>query len=244
MKNIVKTNAVVIRKINYGDTSKIATVFTEQLGKISLIVKGGRSSKSRTGNVIDIFNIVEIVCNYKETRDIQILSQTELLHYFPKLIEDFNKSKYALAVLELINALLPENEPHPLIYKSVERLFILLNESHRNPKELFTRFLLFFCKEIGYEFNPEFCTFCGKPIEEFSLYKFNYDYGILCPECSKNKMISFEFSQELFKIIKCLSSKNSETNYRENDLDTVISFIQRFLNYNIPEFKGLKSLKI
>jgi len=57
-------------------------------------------------------------------------------------------------------------------------------------------------------------------------------------------MISFEFSQELFKILKCLSSKNSETNYRDSDLDTVISFIQRFLNYNIPEFKGLKSLKI
>ena len=48
MSEILKTEAVVLSKMNYSDTSIIASLFTEESGKISAIIKGARTAKSRT----------------------------------------------------------------------------------------------------------------------------------------------------------------------------------------------------
>ena len=45
MNKIVKTKAVVLKKINYGDTSIIASLYSEELGRISAILIGASKSK-------------------------------------------------------------------------------------------------------------------------------------------------------------------------------------------------------
>ena len=42
MSEIIKTEAIVLNKINYGDTSMIASFFTKDYGRLSGILKGGR----------------------------------------------------------------------------------------------------------------------------------------------------------------------------------------------------------
>ena len=44
MSEIVKTEAVVLSKINYGDTSSIVSLYTEKEGKIHIAFPGGVSS--------------------------------------------------------------------------------------------------------------------------------------------------------------------------------------------------------
>jgi DNA repair protein RecO (recombination protein O) len=66
MSEIVKTEAVVLNKIDYRDTSVIASLYTEDFGKISAIIKGGRSSKSKTGRIVDPLNHLRIrkICRH------------------------------------------------------------------------------------------------------------------------------------------------------------------------------------
>ena len=52
MSEIIKTEAVVLSKLNYGDSSSIASLFTEDFGKLSVIVKGARSPKSKYGKLL------------------------------------------------------------------------------------------------------------------------------------------------------------------------------------------------
>ena len=52
MSEIIKTEAVVLSKMNYGDSSNIASLFTEDLGKISVIIKGARTVKSKYGKML------------------------------------------------------------------------------------------------------------------------------------------------------------------------------------------------
>ena len=68
MSEIIKTEAIVLNKINYGDTSMIASLYTKDHGKISAILKGGRSSKSKIGAVVNPANYLEIVIYKKDTR--------------------------------------------------------------------------------------------------------------------------------------------------------------------------------
>ncbi|MCH7771446.1 MAG: DNA repair protein RecO, partial [Bacteroidetes bacterium] len=74
MSKIIKTEAIVLSKMNYRDTSIITIVYTEELGKISAIVKGGRSPRSKFGMIIDPLNHLQIIIYLKESREVQLLS--------------------------------------------------------------------------------------------------------------------------------------------------------------------------
>ena len=104
MSEIIKTEAIVLSKLDYRDTSKIANLFTEDFGKISVIIKGARSPKSKTGKIVDPLNHIRIVYYNKESRDLQLISDAESINYFPGWINPWrmqgdSRSLQPLAVL-------------------------------------------------------------------------------------------------------------------------------------------------
>ncbi len=241
MADIQKTKAIVLKKLDYGDTSKIATLYSDNFGKISCIVKGARSPKSKIGKIIDPLNHVEVVFYKKENRDVQLLSQANLVSNFTNIKEDLDKLKYATAVVELINSIFQEEYKNELIYKGTVKILELIDSGEDQPILYFTKYFLFFLKEIGYEIQTSNCSRCSKDIEEFDL-SFNFETGIICEECSHETINSVKLSTELFKIILCLSQRNKSITYTNKDLNSILFLLEKYLTYHIPEFSGLKSL--
>lgn len=97
MSEIIKTEAIVLNKIKYGDTSMIATLYTKDFGKLSGIIKGGRSSKSKIGSAVDQLNHLEIILYKKDTREVQLISNASIISHFPGIKNEFKKLQYALA---------------------------------------------------------------------------------------------------------------------------------------------------
>ncbi|OGU62686.1 MAG: DNA repair protein RecO, partial [Ignavibacteria bacterium RBG_13_36_8] len=162
MSELIKTDAVVLRKLNYGDTSKIATFYSKDFGRISAIIKGARSPKSRIGAMVDIMNHLELVFYQKETRTVQLVSQVNLLSHYPRIKEDLIRHKYAAAILELILNLTFENEVNTRIYTGLTQILDYLNLGEKDPREYFIKFFLFFVKELGYEIQLNKCSQCGR----------------------------------------------------------------------------------
>jgi len=119
MSEIIETESVVLSKLAYGDSSIIADLFTEDYGRISVIVKGGRSPKSKIGLLVDPLNHLHVVFYKKDTRDIQLLSSAEILSHFPSLKDHLQKLKYAYGVIELIKNLMAEHEVNKRLFKGV-----------------------------------------------------------------------------------------------------------------------------
>ncbi len=244
MSDLIKTEAIVLRKLDYGDTSKIAALYTEELGRISVIVKGGRTSKSKMGMIVDPLNIIQIVLYKKESREIQLLTQADIV-LAPSLIKnDLERIKFASAVNELVYALIPEHEPNHKIFKGIKRIFTLMNKDGESPKVLFIRFFLFFLKEIGYEIQLNHCSDCLKELSSEKELFFSFNKGVLCPDCKDNQVISFDLNQELFNHLICLNGKKNGIQFDARILDRIIFFLEKYLSSNIEEFKGLKSLHI
>ena len=244
MSVLVKTEAIVLRKLNYGDTSKIATFYTKDSGRISCIVKGARSPKSKIGMLVDVMNHVEIVYYQKDSREIQLISQANLISHFPKIKDDLDKLKYSSAILELINNLTFENESNDRLYRGIIKILELINSSDNNPRENFIRFFLFFMKELGYEIPMHECASCGNTLKTDRVVAFNYGFGFLCGNCREERIVSFEFPQELFNLLVCLNDKKNELKYKSADLDKLIFVLERYLMHHVPEFKGIKSFNI
>lgn len=243
MSEIVKTEAVVLSKINYGDSSSIASLFTEDYGKLSVIVKGARSPKSKYGRVVDPLNYLSVVLYKKESREIQLLSQADIIEHYSKIKDDLNKLSYAYAVVELVKNLLAEHETNKKIFKAIIKILGRFSLSEEKPEITFGRFFIFFLKEIGYEIQTDSCSVCGKNSFTSNIY-YNFDKGLICAECRKSAVDNYEINLELLKYLICLKTNESVSNFSNLTLKKAISFMESHLKYQVPDFKGISSIKL
>ncbi len=244
MSEIIKTEAVVLSKINYGDTSNIVSLFTKDYGKFSAIIKGGRNPKSKIGYITDPLNYVQLIVYKKDNREIQIISNADLISYYPNLKEDLEKLKYSQAVLELMKKLTVDHEANVRLFKGVIRILSLFDSSKEEPVIIFGRFFIFFLTELGYELQLEKCAICGRTNLQGEDLSYNYEMGIFCSECRKNQVESYYINSELFNHLICL--KNSKKIEKPNVIiaQKAIVFMERFLTYHIPDFKGIQAIQL
>jgi len=244
MSEIIKTEAVVLKKLDYGDTSSITSLYTQELGRISAIIKGGRSPKSKMGTVVDPLNHIQIVLYKKDSREVQLLSGAEIISHFPKLKEDLNALKYSYAVIELVQKLIPDNEPNKRLFDGIVRILSLFNSSDEKPEIIFSRFFLFFITEVGYEIQLDKCSVCGSDNLERKELGFNFDRGLLCETCKRENIDNYKIDVELFKYLKCLKSNKSVKSIKETTIRNAIDFFNIYLKFHITDFKGIQSFKL
>lgn len=244
MAVITKSEAIILRKTKFSDTSLIIQLYTRENGKISALLKGARSPKSKIGSKIDLINHVEIIFYNKVEKDLQLVTQVNLINHYPHIREDLEKIKYASAVCELVLKLIPENEPNDKIFRGTSRILHLINISTNEEPLFFAQYMLFFIKEIGYEISFEKCSNCGKKIDSNIGNAFGYASGIICKDCNEDKLLTFQFSEELFNLFKCLNTKNNITSYSIKQTENIIFILEKFLVYHNSEFKGIKSLQM
>jgi DNA repair protein RecO (recombination protein O) len=244
MSEIIKTEAIVLNKINYGDSSIIASLFTKDFGRLSGIIKGGRSPKSKIGSAVNQLNHLEIILYTKDTREVQLISNASIISHYSLIKSDFEKLQYALAVLELLKKLTPEHEANLRLFTGTVRILSLMEASNETALVLFGRYFLFFLSEIGYE--PQFgkCASCGKSNLGKENLGYSFDLGIFCSECSRDKFYSFSINTELFEYLMCLKNNKKAEKFNDTIKERAIIFLEAFTNHHIPDFKNLQSVKL
>ncbi|NWF90495.1 MAG: DNA repair protein RecO [Ignavibacteriaceae bacterium] len=244
MSELIKTEAIVLHKIKYGDTSVIVTLFTKVLGKLSAIVKGGRNPKSKLGLIVDPSNYLQIVFYNKDSREVQLISSADIIQHYPKLKSDFDSLKYSQAILELVKTLIPEHEANTKLFNGLIRIFSLMDESKELPIILFARFFSFFLAELGYQLQLEYCSRCGKKELSNTELSYNYDLGMFCSSCRNHVLESFTLNAELFSTLVCLKYNKKISGDKTALIEKAIQFMEKHLKHHIPDFKGLHSLKV
>ncbi len=244
MSEIIKTEAIVLTRLNYGDTSIIAAFYTKEYGRLSGILKGGRSSKSKIGSAVNPLNHLEIVLYKKDTRELQLVSGASIISHFPGIKDDFEKLQYALAVIELLKKLTPENESNYRLFSGTVRILSLLDTLNEEPLVTFGRFFLFFLADSGYEPQLEKCASCGRSKFANENLAYNYDLGIFCEQCSRENLYSYTIDMELFNYLLCLKYNKQADKISKSTKEKAIGFLERYTRHHIPDFKGLQSLQL
>lgn len=244
MSDIIKTEAVVLSKLNYGDTSSIVTLYTESDGKLSAIIKGGRGPKSKSGKIIDPLNHLQIIFYNKNTRDVQILSEANLISHFVNIKEDLEATKYGFAIIELIKNLTAEHEANPKLFRGLIKILNLINEKAEAPGFLYGRFLLFFLSELGYELSIDKCAICNKDVVANNTLGFDFNTGFVCSDCFVSHSGLENVSAELYELIFCLKTNRLTEKFSVDLIDKFNLLLDRYLKFHISDFKGIQSLQI
>ncbi|MBI4810400.1 MAG: DNA repair protein RecO [Ignavibacteriales bacterium] len=188
MSTIVKTEAVVLRSIDFKETSKIVTFYTRQFGKIAGMVKGARRPKSRFGTSLNPMSYVSLIIYKKEGREIQIVSQCDLIKPFRHLSEDIEKMAVGMAMIELVNIVTPEHAENAQLFLLLVNSLSSLNHAVKNPSNLLFYFEIHLARVLGFQPVLDHCVTCKKELKKINddaTYRFDIAKGgLACKRCS------------------------------------------------------------
>lgn len=161
---IKKTDAIVLRSIDYRDQSKILTLYTKDFGRISAIAKGARSSQSKFASAFEVGSYIAVVLYKKSTRDIQNLSDASLKTSFFTLTSSLEKLNALHQILELVRLCTEDDEPNLKIFNLLLETLQHVHHFNHNVLNLVFYFQIKLISYLG--FTPSFkeCVVSGKPI--------------------------------------------------------------------------------
>lgn len=113
------TEALVLRGVDFSETSRIVTLLTPARGRVACMAKGARRANSPLAAALDNLNRVEAVMLWKDGRDIQTLAEVSLLDRFPAIRADVERSSWAAFPVELAGKVAHENEPSEALYAAL-----------------------------------------------------------------------------------------------------------------------------
>lgn len=92
---------IIIKKTDSGESDRIVSVYTKELGRSEFLVKGGRKILAKIAPHLELFNYVKI--NYVQGKNLKIITGAEVLNSFPALRKDLDKILIIYNIINLFN---------------------------------------------------------------------------------------------------------------------------------------------
>ncbi|OGH30576.1 MAG: DNA repair protein RecO [Candidatus Levybacteria bacterium RIFCSPHIGHO2_12_FULL_37_9] len=148
MTRSYKTEAIVVKRRNFGEADRVLTVLTKNFGKIQVRAPGVRRITSRRSSHIELLNL-SILTLYKSYKaSMPIVTEAQAQEEFLPIKESLKKIGFAYYICELIDGLCADNQENRKIFFLVRNTFSQLESSIEN-------------KSIVENFEDNFLTFLG-----------------------------------------------------------------------------------
>lgn len=98
--NKLSTSAIVLGRINFGESDKIITVITPEHGNLKLMARGVRKVKSKLAGGIELFSVSNISF-IKGKSDISTLVSTRLQTHFHFIVGDIDRTMIGYDILKM-----------------------------------------------------------------------------------------------------------------------------------------------
>src|SRR3954454_14086624 len=126
MAGPVKTEAVVLRSLRYGEADRILHLYTPQRGRIGAIAKGVRRARSRFGGRLEPFSHVALVL-HEGRSDLLTVTAADTLAAHARLRSDAASLDAAARACDAVGRLFETSEPHPQVFHLLCRQLALLD---------------------------------------------------------------------------------------------------------------------
>lgn len=192
-----KTEAIVIRSTNYGEKTKILTLFSREYGKFGLMAKGARSPKSRLAAVSQLFTYAHYV--FYGRSGMPVLNQGDIIESFRDIGQDLTKTSYAAYIVELLDKLTPEFETNPFLFEGLYQTLNAVSEG-KDPEILTRIFEIKMLQASGLRPQLDVCTQCKRTEGPF-LFSVG-EGGLLCESCRHQDPYAFAVSEAAAKLLR------------------------------------------
>jgi len=177
-----RAEALVLRCTDWSETSRIATLWTRERGKVRALAKGGRRLRSSFENALDLLTHCGIVLLHKPTGGLDLVTEARVLGVFPRLRADLLAYYGGCYVAELLADGTEELDPHPALFDAAIATLRGLGDGWPVGQRL-ARFEMTWLRELGVQPVLEGCAGCGDEIDLGDLAFSCAAGGLVCPSC-------------------------------------------------------------
>jgi DNA repair protein RecO (recombination protein O) len=245
---IVQTDALVLRSYRLGETSLIVQLFTGEHGLLRCVAKGARGPKSRFGASLEPAVRIRAVIYRKLSRDLQLLSKTDILAYWPPLWEDPDRFARAGAVLEFLErAAYGESGDPELLEFATETLATLSRAPKAALEAILRGFEMQACIRLGYAPELLLCLECRRPLNQGGVFH-PLKGGLLCGAPCGGDGGGFRISERARRTLVALGEREPASiaswameRYPGPEISRAV---ERFLSAHLERFQGLRSVRV
>jgi DNA repair protein RecO (recombination protein O) len=158
----LKTEAIVLRSMRYGEADRILHLYTPHRGRVSAIAKGVRRAKSRFGGRLEPFFRLQLVL-YEGRSEILTVTSAETLAGHRRLREHGPALDAAARACDAVGRLFGDGEPHAGVYHLLANELALLDAAPaRAGRANALAFRLKLLLAAGFAPQLSACAQCGE----------------------------------------------------------------------------------
>jgi len=179
----LKTEAIVLRSIRYGEADRILHLYSAKRGRIGAIAKGARRPRSRFGGRLEPFFRLDLIL-HEGRGELLTVTQVNTVDGYPRLRSSGPALTAGARACDAVLRLLDSAEPNPPAYNLLCRYLALLDDPAAAEAAKLETALSFRLKlALAAGFAPELASFarCG---EAEHLVGFSGAAGgVVCASC-------------------------------------------------------------
>ena len=214
----LRGKGIVISKKDIEEADRYITIFMEDYGKVSTVIKGIRKSKKRDKTAVDILSLTDF--QFYKKNDSLIISNFSTIKDYIGIKSDIDKINIAFYIFSILNQILVENGRNRKIYEVLEKTLNYLDVSNDERKNylLILYFLYIIIKEEGISIEN------------------NNDMEELQVEVQTQRKV--EIDDNVKKILQYLFKDNlkvviNDEKYKIDYIKKAILVLENYINFNL-----------
>ncbi len=238
-----KFTGVILNKRDVGETDRIYTIYTLEMGKIRALAKSVRKAKAKLAGFLEPITQAEIFL--AKTRGLGKITGSIATNNFPKIKSDMDSMKQVFYVFKIMDKIISEQSADENIAKLLKDYLetmehLSTKENMENKKRILTLGFLFkFLGEMGYRVEADRCVGCGKKLVSQKNYFSARHGGVLCSICAGKENQKLKINDESIKFIRVfLKNKISnlvKINATDKDINQIKITFSDFLRWVFGE---------
>jgi DNA repair protein RecO (recombination protein O) len=203
-----RTEAIVLRRIDFGEADRLLTLFSREYGKITAVAKGARKPQTRKTGHVELFMRTQFLL--AKGREMAIVTQAELVEAYPALRTDLVRTTYASYLVELLDRFTADEDPHIGKYNLLSDAlgWLATSENWLLAARVYELRLL---AMAGFQPQLFHCVACQETIAERDQFLSAELGGLLCPGCRPADRRAKPISAAAVKLLRYLQTRNWET---------------------------------
>jgi DNA repair protein RecO (recombination protein O) len=229
-----KALALVVATTDWSETSRIATLWTRELGKVRALAKGGRRLRSTFESALDLLTLCSIVLLRKSSGSLDLLTEAQVVQRFPQLRRELPAYYAGCYVAELLASCTEDYDPHPSLFDEAVATLAGLGGADAPVGPRLARFELVLLRQLGYGPVLDRCAACRTEVDGRDLVFSAAGGGVLCRACRERERDLRDVSPGAWQALRELTGES----WREVDDPAARAEVRQLLGYYVTSLLG------
>jgi DNA repair protein RecO (recombination protein O) len=241
---INKTEAIVLNRRDFRETSVIADFYTRDFGKMAGLLKGIRQEPGKFASTVEPFSYNEIVFYQKRNSALHLVAQCDLRQDFYNLKKDLTKLSLCSIITELVDEVMAPEDKNEGVFDLLLDTLKEIDVSN-NPHKITLLFKIKCLALSGFKPHFDSCVTCGAKINGDSKFSTSLG-GLLCFKCLKKDPGARSIFRGTIATVLYIQKNDFKTNLNlglnpqiKKELEIIVN---AFLNFHLE--KQLKSEQV